>query len=242
MLVLQSFPPVLGLRSASPFTVKAEALLALSGQRYEVQHVSDPRKAPRGKLPVLLDGESTIPDSAHIQTHLERVHGVDFDSHLDERERATATAFRRLVEHHLYFIAGHLRWEMHPEAVRDSYFAMIPGPLRGIVFGMANRSVRKGMYLQGLGRHTREELVAFAQQDIEALSVELGDRDCFLGSRPASIDATVFGALHGILDCTLDTPLKAAAERRPNLRAYVDRMKARLFPSGTERGIQEPRT
>ena len=232
MLVLQSFPPVLGLRSASPFTTKAEALLALSGLPYEVQHVSDPRKAPRGKLPVLLDGRETIPDSAHIQTHLERVHGVDYDSHLDARERASATAFRRLVEHHLYFIAGHLRWEMHPDAVRDGYFAEIPGPLRGIVFGLANRNVRKGMRMQGLGRHTRAELVAFGEQDIEALSVALGDKDCFLGDRPASIDATVYGALHGILDCTLDTPLKAAAEARPNLRAYLDRMSPRLFEAG----------
>ena len=232
MLVLQTFPPVLGLRSASPFTVKAEALLAMSGASYELQHVSDPRKAPRGKLPVLLDGETAIPDSAHIQTHLERVHGADFDGHLDARERATSTAYRRLVEHHLYFIAGHLRWERHPDAVRESYFAEIPGPLRRVVFALANRDVRRAMHLQGLGRHTEEQLVAFGVQDVDALSAELGERDFFLGDRPASIDASVYGALHGLLDCTLDSPLKAAAEAHPNLRAYVDRMTRRLFPDG----------
>ena len=236
MLVLQTYPPVLGLRSASPFTVKAEALLAMSGLPHELRRVSDPRRAPRGKLPVLLDGDAVIPDSAHIQTHLERVHGADFDGSLDAARRATATAFRRLVEHHLYFIAGHLRWEMHPEAVRDGYFKDVPGPLRGVVFALANRQARRAMHGQGLGRHTRGELVAFAEQDVEALSTELGDRECFLGDRPTSIDATVYGALHGILDCTLDTPLKAAAEARPNLRAYVDRMTGRLFanaPSAT---------
>ena len=232
MLVLQTFPPVLGLRSASPFTVKAEALLAMSGLPYELQRVSDPRKAPRGKLPVLLDGDAVVPDSEHIRTHLERVHGADFDGHLDASMRATATAYRRLVEHHLYFIAGHLRWELHPDAVRESYFAEIPGPLRRVVFAIANRDVRKALRMQGLGRHTREELVAFGVQDVDALSVQLGENDFFLGDRPSSIDATVYGALHGLLDCTLDSPLKRAAEVRPNLRAYVDRLTGRLFPTG----------
>jgi len=204
----------------------------MSGLEHELQHVFDSRKAPRGKLPVLLDGERAIPDSARIQTHLERVHGVDFDSHLDAGERAVATAFRRLVEHHLYFIAGHLRWEMHPEAVRESYFAEIPGPLRRVVFAIANRDVRRAMHMQGLGRHTREELVAFGEQDVRALSAQLGEKDFLLGDRPASIDATVYGALHGILDCTLDTPLKVAAQARANLRAYVDRVTERLFPTG----------
>ena len=231
MLVLQTFPPVLGLRSASPFTVKAEALLAMSGLPYELQRVSDPRKAPRGKLPVLLDGDAVVPDSEHIRAHLERVHGADFDGHLDASMRATATAYRRLVEHHLYFIAGHLRWELHPDAVRESYFAEIPGPLRRVVFAIANRDVRKALHMQGLGRHECGELVAFGEQDVDALSVQLGERDFFLGDRPSSIDATVYGALHGLLDCTLDSPLKRAAEARPNLRAYVDRVTARLFPA-----------
>ena len=232
MLVLQTFPPVLGLRSASPFTVKAETLLAMSGLPYELERVSDPRKTPRGKLPVLLDGDAVVPDSEHIRIHLERVHGADFDSHLTDGQRATATAFRHLVEHHLYFIAGHLRWELHPDAVRESYFAELPGPLRRVVFAIANRNASRAMRMQGLGRHTREELVAFGQQDVDALAVQLGENDFFLGDRPASIDATVYGALHGLLDCTLDSPLKRAAEARPTLRAYVDRMTGRLFPEG----------
>ena len=46
MLVLQTFPPTLGMRSASPFPVKAEALLAMSGLDHELQPVSDPRLQP----------------------------------------------------------------------------------------------------------------------------------------------------------------------------------------------------
>ena len=230
MLVLQSFPPALGLRSPSPFTVKVEALLAMSGLPYEVRHVSDPRKAPRGKLPVLLDGDRVVPDSAHIQRHLEEHHGVDFDGALTDAEQATATAFRRLIEHHFYFIAGNLRWNMHPEAVRDAYFGDMPVPVRRLVFPLILRGVNKTARMQGLGRHTREELIRFAAEDIDAVAAQLGDRPFFLGERPTSIDASLYGMLHTLLDCELRTPLVDEAERHPNLRPYADRMTARLFP------------
>ena len=232
MLVLQSFPPILGLRSPSPFTVKAEALLAMSGLPYRIERVSDPRKAPRGKLPVLVDGERTIPDSAHIQTHLEREHGVDFDGWLSPQERARATAYRRLVEDHLYFIAGNMRWNMHPDAVRDSYFKDIPALIRPLIFRGMLRGVNKGYREMGLGRHTEAEQSAFAREDIDAIATELGDRPFFLGDRPASIDASIYGALHQALDCELRTPVTNHAERHPNLRAYVDRATGRLFPEG----------
>lgn len=229
MLVLQTFPPILGLRSASPFTVKAEALLRMSGLPFEREIVADPRKAPRGKLPVLVDDGTAIPDSAHIQAHLERVHGADFDGGLDPKQRATATAFRRLVEHHLYFIAGDIRWRTFPREVRDSYFASVPAPLRPLVFRLARRSVERALHGQGLGRHTAEERLAFGREDLDAIAAELGDRPFFLDDRPRSIDATLFGALHGLLDCTLQTPLSEHARGKANLVAYTRRFEETVF-------------
>ena len=229
MLVLQSFPPVLGLRTASPFTLKAEALLAMSGLPYRVEHVSDPRKAPRGKLPVLIDGERTIPDSAHIQTHLEREHGVDFDGWLSDEQRARATAYRRLLEHHLYFIAGNMRWNMHPEAVRDGYFKDVPSLVRKLIFPPMLRGLNKGYRNMGLGKHTPVEQAAFVGEDMDALATELGNKPFLFGDRPASIDASLLGALHQALDCEVRTPVTDHAERHPAFRAYVDRMMERLF-------------
>ena len=231
-LVLQSLPPMLGVRTASPFTAKAEALLAMSGLPHRIEHVSDPRKAPRGKLPVLLDGGTAVPDSEHIRRHLETVHGVDFDGWLSDEQRAVATAFRRLAEHHLYFIAGNMRWNLHPDAVRDNYFATIPAPVRRVVFRLILRGVNKGYHEMGLGRHTIAQQTAFVEEDFAAISTQLGENDFLLGDRPASIDATMFGTLHQALDCTLRTPVTDAAERHANLRPYLRRMKERFFPEG----------
>lgn len=228
MLTLQTFPPAFGLRASSPFAVKAEALLAMAGLAYE-REFADLRKAPRGKLPVLVDDGRAIPDTAHIQTHLERVHGADFDGDLSARQRGVATAFRRLVEHHLYFIGGNLRWNDHPEAVREEYFKAVPGLIRGLVFRRVLKDVNRTLHMQGLGRHTREELIAFGRDDIDAIAGQLGEQPFMLGERPRSVDATVYAAMANLLDCTLASPLSDHARTIPTLDAYVRRCEAQFF-------------
>lgn len=228
MLKLITFPPSLGVRAPSPFALKADALLAMSGLPYEREY-GDLRKAPRGKFPVLNDNGTLIPDTVHIQTYLEQKKDIDFDSHLSEEERAMAVAFRRLIEHHLYFINGHFRWMEHPHAVRDNYFAAVPGPIRGLVFRMVQKQVAKTMHLQGLGRHTRNELIAFAGQDIKALAVQLDYKPFFLGDQPSSIDASLYGALENMINCELDTPMKAECAKHENLVDYCARFREAVF-------------
>ena len=48
--------------SPSPFSVKSLALMELSGLAYTRVH-GDPRRTPKGKLPILVDGERVIADS-----------------------------------------------------------------------------------------------------------------------------------------------------------------------------------
>ena len=109
MLKLITFEPALGCRSPSPFAVKAEALLTMSKLPFEKIY-GDVRKAPRGKFPVLMDGDKIIPDTAHIQAYLEEQKGVDFDKGLNLHQKSIAQAFRRLVEDHLYFLNMYFRW------------------------------------------------------------------------------------------------------------------------------------
>ena len=54
MMKLVTFPPSFGLRNVSPFCLKVEMLLASLGLEFEIEEQSDPRKAPKGKLPVLV--------------------------------------------------------------------------------------------------------------------------------------------------------------------------------------------
>ncbi len=78
MLTLQIFGPAFGLPDPSPFAMKGEMLLKLAGVDYRTE-AGDVRKAPKGKFPVLIDGDTTVPDSTFIRFHLEDRHGIDFD-------------------------------------------------------------------------------------------------------------------------------------------------------------------
>src|SRR5262245_63377238 len=71
VIKLHKFGPAFGLPDASPFVVKVETYLRMSGQKYEVV-TGDVRKAPRGQLPfVEIDG-TRIPDSTAIIEFLDR--------------------------------------------------------------------------------------------------------------------------------------------------------------------------
>ena len=64
MIKLVQFYPALGVRSLSPFCLKLETYLRLAGIDYEVVRSNDARRAPKGKLPYIIDGDLTIGDSA----------------------------------------------------------------------------------------------------------------------------------------------------------------------------------
>ena len=66
MLELVTLPPAFGLRNVSPFCLKAEMLLTSLELPFTLSEEADPRKAPKGKLPFLIDGDTRIADSELI--------------------------------------------------------------------------------------------------------------------------------------------------------------------------------
>src|SRR5690242_7504970 len=62
MITLYIFGPAFGLPDASPFVTKAELLLKFAKIPYCTK-TGGLRKAPRGKLPYIRDGETVIADS-----------------------------------------------------------------------------------------------------------------------------------------------------------------------------------
>jgi len=228
MLQLHAFKPNLGIRSPSPPSLKADALLAMSGLAYERKYTSL-RKAPRGKFPVLVDGDMVVPDSAHIQAYLETYKDIDFDATLSPSQLAQAQAFRRLVEDHLYFINSHFRWIEDSETTKNALFKDVPKPIRGVVFNAVRKKVRKTSYLQGLGRHTRHELIAFGKQDINAIATHLDTNPFFMGTEPTSIDACVYAMLENILNSQADVPFKNHALSHGNLVEYCNRFRSTVF-------------
>lgn len=110
MLKLFTLPGEGKIRSSSPFAWKTEAMLRLSGLDFEKEYVADLSKMPKGKVPVLQDGEKLIPDSSLIQRYLTETYGIDLDKHLTPEQKAIAEAFRRMTEEHLYWMGVYNRF------------------------------------------------------------------------------------------------------------------------------------
>ncbi len=220
MLQLQVFAPEAGLQNPSPFGMKAVALMQMSGLEYQLV-AGDVRKSPKGKMPVLVDGDKTIPDTAHIQAHLETVHGIKFDAGLKPEQLAIAHAFRHLGEDSLYWAITYSRWIENGDIVREALFGAVPAIARKFVFSMVQKQVRRALHGHGLGRHSSEEIYRFAATDLKAIADFLGDKDFMFGSRPTSIDASLYAMLSNAAMPDFDTPLGDELNSHKSLLDYM---------------------
>jgi glutathione S-transferase len=231
MLELLDFPVRAEIRSLSPFVYKAEALLTLCGCDYRKENVSDVALLPHGKVPVLRDGDHTIPDSSLIQRHLEQHHGLAIDAGLTDLERAMAEAFRRMAEEHLRWTMVHARWvdPAGEEEIIAAAFSGVPETSRREVFLQVREEVRQALFMQGIGRHAPEEIYTFGRNDLDAIASFLDDKPFFMGDSPTSVDAFLAGLLLNMLSSRIDTPLTHHARAVPAFADYVVRFEHEVF-------------
>jgi len=231
MIQVHKFGPAFGLADASPFVMKVETYLRMTGQKYETI-ASDVRKAPRAQLPyVSIDGK-VVPDSTEIVDHLESARSEKLDVHLGEDERAIALAFKSMLEEHLYFGLLFMRWGtdegwvVFEPAIREMLGTMgVPSLMRGIVSKSARKQVIGRTRTQGLGRQPRAQVVATCKKLVDALSQRLGDKAYFCGDQPTTYDATVYAFVAGVLCPAFDNELRKHAASKKNVVEYERRMK-----------------
>ena len=90
MIELHTFRAAFGQPSGTPFGVKATILLRMADLPHKIVYVDDPRKAPKGKMPLIVDGAQVIADSTFIRHHLEQAHGADFDAGLTAEQKGVS--------------------------------------------------------------------------------------------------------------------------------------------------------
>ncbi|TVR97665.1 MAG: glutathione S-transferase family protein [Rhodospirillales bacterium] len=232
MIRLHQFPRSFGLPNPSPFCMKVETYLRLADIPYEIVDLHDPRKGPKGKGPFITDGGRTIADSHFILDHLKATYGDPLGQGLDARDRARHIALVRMCEEHLYFAAVRLRWLVPENAaiIRSTFFTGMPAPLRPLVFRLARAKIHRDLMGQGMGRHTVAEVERLGSEDVEVLSVTLGEAPFFGGDAPREVDCTTWGFIANLLVPPFRMRMKDEAAARPNLVAYHHRMMARMFP------------
>lgn len=238
---LHKFGEAWGLADPSPFCLKVENFLREANISFEVVPF-DPRqsfrRAPKGKMPFIEDEDGTVVgDSTLIIERLMRRHGIDLDLPLDERQRATSHAFRRMLDEHLYWVAVYSRWCDEPgwTTIRQMFFARMPALLQPLVTTWARRGMTRALHAQGVGRHSRDEIYALGAKDVAALSQLLGaDTYFFAAGRPTLLDLWAHAFVAEIIVPPIASPLRDSTLALPNLCAHVERLQARLYGSPSD--------
>ncbi len=228
-LILYGTLPAWGTPDFSPFVIKLETWLRITGVPYERRR-GNPMRAPKGKVPYVdIDGER-MGDSQLILETLTRRNGVTLDEDMLPIERATARAVRRMLEEGLYFVTLRLRWlEEDGWALQYPAFkAIVPALIAPLAIPMVRRQVRASARGQGSARHTRDEAIAMGVADLQAVEAILGDRLFLLGDQPRSVDATVYAFLLAIQSHPGTTAVHTAA-RTARLLAYTTRIRERYW-------------
>jgi glutathione S-transferase len=231
MITLYGFGAGFGLPEISPFVTKTEVQLRMAGLAYRKERAMPPA-SPKGQLPFIDDEGDVVADSTFIRAHIERKYSFDFDAGLDQKSRAQAWAFERMIEHHVYWALVGARW-VEPENFAKGpshFFDGAPDDRREKLREDAQFRVAENYLLSGLGRHAPDDDVDLAVRSIFALSVQLSDKPYLMGDKPCGLDATAFGALAGVLTPFFASKLRTEVETFGNLTAYVDRLMRQYYP------------
>ena len=226
------FGPAFGLPDPSPFVMKAEVLMKMSGLPFETKS-SDVRKAPKGKLPYIDDEGQIVADSTFIRLHLERKYGIDFDRGLTPAQRGAAWAVEKMLEDQLYWVVINERWLDDANFAKGPamFFASIPAPIRPLIVRMVRKQLRKALHLHGIGRHAPAEINELGVRALSAVSNMLGDNEYLTGPNICGADATVYAFMAGSLCSHFDSRLRTSAEKLPNIVAYCERMRRKFHPA-----------
>jgi glutathione S-transferase len=213
----------------SPFCLKVETCFRLAKIPFEkTTSLAALLKAPRKKLPYIIDDADVITDSEMIIEHLKNKYGVWLDDWLAPEQRAIAHTVRRMLEEGTYWAMAFERW-MNPTvwvAYKPVMLGAIPKPMRNAAGVVIRRDYKRRFYGQGISRYSPAEIKRIGERDIGAVATLLAEKSYFLGNKPGSIDAVVFGFLGNAYFAPLETEAKKTITRHPNLTAYLDRIGA----------------
>ena len=233
-IVLHQFAPMYGLPNPSPFCIKLETYLRMAALPHTVEIIKGRIKSATGKAPYIeLDG-NVLCDSGLIIEHLERTNGHPVDGKLTLAERAQSLAFQRLMEEHLYQVAGFARWvdPANPDETGGYARAVVglKSLLAKIIPPLVKRDIKKSLWHHGIRRHADETIWKLGIDDVHALGHWLGARPWCFCDAPTVLDAVLFAFIASIVRTPWDSPLRVATLKHRNLVDHSERMLAKYFP------------
>lgn len=231
-LKFYTFVPQFSQRNASPFCLKLETYLALTGIAHSRHEIMDPRKAPKEKMPYIEHEGTEIGDSEIVLTYLKDKFGDPLGEGLTNSQRAVSHAFSVMLAERYYWAAMiYPRWVRpeHHDLLTQTWFGIIPRVFRGMITKKIYKDVAKGARAHGIGKHSASEIYALGLSDIKALESQLGDKDFLLDNKPREVDASAYAFLSGTVSDIFITPLSEYIKTRPKILAYIDRVEMTAF-------------
>ena len=205
MITLYSYPELFGVADNNPYGLKIFAFLKLCNLPFRQEHILDPKDAPRGQLPFIVDDDAHIGDSDAIVAHLIKKYGLETDSALTPAQRDMHLMIRRMLDD-LYWVMSYSRWSderfwplfccaflrTHPAVPAETLEA-------------ARKYNFQRYYYQGIGRYESAAVYDRGIADLKALAHLLPESGYMFGPMPGSIDAAVYGFIANVAFYEIDT-------------------------------------
>ncbi|MDO5651499.1 MAG: glutathione S-transferase C-terminal domain-containing protein, partial [Moraxella sp.] len=104
-----------------------------------------------------------------------------------------------------------------------------PAEIKPAIAAAMRENARNELHGHGIGRHSAEQIYAFAIADIAAVLEYLGDKPFFFGDTPTTIDATIAGLFANALANNFDWAVGDYLQTKPQVAEYVARFEAAVF-------------
>ena len=217
MLTLYSYPTLFGVADNNGYGLKVFAFLKLTGVPFIHEHTFDASQAPRQQLPyIVADGEA-LGDSDTIIAYLIRRYRLSIDAGLNAAQRDTAHLIGRMLDD-LYWVMSYSRWK------DEEFWPAFSDALRREHPSVTDEALHKAReynsqryYYQGIGRFAPTAAYARGLADLQVLADLIPPRDYMFGSKPTSIDASIYGFIANIHFYSIETPLQKFVASRSNL-------------------------
>lgn len=228
VVLVHAFPKGRFAPNVSPFVLRLETYLRLAKIPYQLDY--EEPTGPKDKSPWVTWNGEDIADSQIIIERLGRHYGKDFTSRLTAEQQAAARAISLMVTEHLCWGLRVWRYELdRGRAVMQSMQNM-PLYMR-LGMPLLRWRIMRDLRVQGIGRHSPEEVEDMVKKDLAAISLYLGEKAFLMGDEPSEVDCTVFGFLAQLKWNYPGSPYEAMLETDfLNLSGYILRMKGKLWP------------
>jgi glutathione S-transferase len=153
MIKLYSFGTSFGVMDPSPFVVKVDTFLRMSGLSYKaLPNFNNIKKSPKGKLPFIEDDGNKIADSSFIIDYLTQKYDLSLDAFLTVEQKALSHLITKSIDENLYWCLVYSRWiadDTWP-LINKAFFGNLPWPLKLFLPALIRKSVKKTYMVKAL--------------------------------------------------------------------------------------------